>query len=59
MNELILVVDDDPKIVKLSRDYLKNSGFRILSATDGTTALAMANCVWFNLSAYVSLFSVM
>lgn len=42
MNELILVVDDDPKIVKLSRDYLENSGFRTLSATDGTTGLAMA-----------------
>ena len=27
MNELILVVDDEPKIVKLARDYLEQSGF--------------------------------
>jgi two-component system alkaline phosphatase synthesis response regulator PhoP len=42
MNELILVVDDEPKIVKLARDYLENGGFRVLSAGDGVTALAMA-----------------
>ena len=41
MNELILVVDDEPKIVKLARDYLERSGFRVLSAAEGTTALAM------------------
>jgi two-component system alkaline phosphatase synthesis response regulator PhoP len=42
MNELILVVDDEPKIVKQARDYLENGGFRVVSAGDGTTALAMA-----------------
>jgi two-component system alkaline phosphatase synthesis response regulator PhoP len=42
MNELILVVDDEPKIVKLARDYLEKGGFRVLSAGDGATALAMA-----------------
>ena len=42
MNELILVVDDDPKIRKLSRDYLENGGFRVLEAGDGTTGLAIA-----------------
>lgn len=41
MNELILVVDDDPKIVKLSRDYLQKSQFKVISANDGTTGLAM------------------
>ena len=42
MNELILVVDDEPKIVRLARDYLEKSGFRVLSMGDGTTAMAAA-----------------
>lgn len=42
MNELILVVDDEPKIVKIARDYLEKSGYQVLSASDGVTALAMA-----------------
>jgi two-component system alkaline phosphatase synthesis response regulator PhoP len=42
MNETILVVDDEPKIVKLARDYLEQSGFRVLAAGDGATALAQA-----------------
>ena len=42
MNELILVVDDEPKIAKLARDYLEKSGFRVATAGDGTTALAVA-----------------
>ncbi len=42
MNELILVVDDEPKIVKLARDYLEQAGFRVLTAADGMTALAVA-----------------
>lgn len=42
MQERILVVDDEPKIVKLARDYLEKSGFQVLSAGDGSTALAMA-----------------
>jgi len=43
MNELILVVDDEPKIVKLARDYLEQSGFRVMTADDGITALAVAH----------------
>jgi DNA-binding response OmpR family regulator len=39
---LILVVDDEPKIVRLARDYLEKDGFRVLSAGDGLTALAIA-----------------
>ena len=39
MNETILVVDDEPKIVKQTRDYLERSGFRVVSAGDGRTAL--------------------
>lgn len=42
MNELVLVVDDEPKIVKLARDYLEKSGYQVLSAADGHTAVAAA-----------------
>lgn len=42
MNELILVVDDEPKIVRLARDYLERSNFRVHPAEDGITALAAA-----------------
>ncbi len=43
MNELILVVDDEPKIVKLARDYLEQGGFRVMTAANGMTALAVAH----------------
>jgi DNA-binding response OmpR family regulator len=39
---LILVVDDEPKIVKLTRDYLEKDGYRVVSAADGPAALAAA-----------------
>jgi two-component system alkaline phosphatase synthesis response regulator PhoP len=42
MNELILVVDDESRIVKLARDYLEQAGYRVLSAGDGVTGLAIA-----------------
>ena len=42
MNETILIVEDEPKITKLARDYLEQGGFRVLSASDGPTGLAMA-----------------
>jgi two-component system alkaline phosphatase synthesis response regulator PhoP len=42
VNELILVVDDEARIVKLARDYLEQAGFRVLSAGDGVTTLAVA-----------------
>ncbi|MFN8440430.1 MAG: response regulator transcription factor [Caldilineaceae bacterium] len=42
MNELILVVDDEPKIVRLARDYLEKSGFRVMPIYDGNAALAAA-----------------
>jgi len=42
MQELILVVDDEPKIVRLTRDYLEKDGFRVLAAGDGPAALALA-----------------
>ena len=36
----ILVVDDEPAIVRLVRDYLEHAGYEVLTAADGTTALA-------------------
>jgi two-component system, OmpR family, alkaline phosphatase synthesis response regulator PhoP len=36
----ILVVDDEPKIVQLARDYLEHAGFTVASASDGREALA-------------------
>jgi two-component system, OmpR family, alkaline phosphatase synthesis response regulator PhoP len=40
LNELILLVDDEPSIIQLSRMYLEREGFRIDSAGDGEAALA-------------------
>ncbi len=37
----ILVVDDEPKIIQLTQDYLENAGFSVLSAGDGERALAV------------------
>lgn len=42
MAELILVVDDEPKIVKLAQDYLQKNGYRVISAGDGEEALHLA-----------------
>lgn len=39
MNELILLVDDEPSIIQLSRMYLEREGFRIESVNDGEAAL--------------------
>ena len=35
----ILVVDDEPRIVQLVRDYLEHGGFAVLTASDGPSAL--------------------
>jgi len=37
----ILVVDDEPRIVKIARDYLERAGFRVLTAGDGRSVLPM------------------
>ena len=42
MADKILVVDDEPKIVRQARDYLERSGFCVVAAGDGRTALAVA-----------------
>lgn len=38
----ILVVDDEPKITQLVRDYLERAGFAVLVAYDGKKALSLA-----------------
>lgn len=40
--ELILVVDDDPKIVALVRAYLVSAGFDVVTAADGREAVRQA-----------------
>jgi DNA-binding response OmpR family regulator len=42
MGSKILVVDDEAKIVKLVRSYLEQSGFAVVDAPDGQTALIQA-----------------
>jgi two-component system alkaline phosphatase synthesis response regulator PhoP len=39
--ETILVVDDEPKILKTVRAYLENAGFRVVTAGDGQMALTI------------------
>ena len=41
MNKTILVVDDEPKITRIARDYLESSGFNVLTSGDGQQALAI------------------
>jgi len=36
----ILIVDDEPKIVQLARDYLERAGYAVITAGDGGAALA-------------------
>jgi two-component system, OmpR family, alkaline phosphatase synthesis response regulator PhoP len=38
-DQLILVVDDEPNIVQLTRMYLEREGYQVISAGDGRTAL--------------------
>lgn len=42
MSELILVIDDEPRIVKLARDYLEKGGYQVLTAGEGAAALMLA-----------------
>ena len=37
----ILVVDDEPKIIQLTQDYLENAGFSVMSAGNGERALTV------------------
>ena len=38
----VLVVDDEPRIVQLARDYLEHAGFTVLTASDGPGAVTLA-----------------
>jgi DNA-binding response OmpR family regulator len=38
----ILVVEDEPQIAGLVRDYLEHAGFAVIAAADGAAALALA-----------------
>lgn len=38
----ILVVDDEPDIVEIVRDYLLRAGYHVLTASEGATALRLA-----------------
>ena len=38
----ILVVDDDPLLVRLVRTHLEKAGYRVLTAADGEQALEVA-----------------
>ncbi|CRK55280.1 Phosphate regulon transcriptional regulatory protein PhoB (SphR) [Alloactinosynnema sp. L-07] len=42
MTTTVLVVDDEPKLRRLVRDYLEREGFTVLEADDGRRALALA-----------------
>jgi two-component system, OmpR family, alkaline phosphatase synthesis response regulator PhoP len=42
MSKKILVVDDEPKITQLVRDYLERAGFEVFVAYDGKTGLSLA-----------------
>ena len=41
-NELILIVEDNEKNLKLARDVLRFHKFRTIEATDGESAIAMS-----------------
>ena len=38
----ILVVDDEPRIAEIARDYLERAGFRVTTAANGADAISLA-----------------
>ena len=42
MSKTILVIDDEPKIVEICKDYLTAAGFAVITANDGAKGLALA-----------------
>jgi two-component system, OmpR family, alkaline phosphatase synthesis response regulator PhoP len=40
--QTVLVVDDEPKIARLARDYLEHAGYAVLTAGDGPSAVQAA-----------------
>lgn len=41
----VLIVDDEPLIVNLARDYLEHAGFEVVTAADGEQALSTARAL--------------
>jgi len=41
-NELVLIVEDNDKNLKLARDVLRFAGYRTIEATDGETGVRLA-----------------
>ena len=41
LTRTILVIEDEPHIIEVVRDYLEQAGFRVLEARDGETALSL------------------
>ena len=39
MSKKILVIDDEPQIVKVLKAYLEKAGFQVVTASDGNAAL--------------------
>jgi len=42
MPPLILIVADEPKVARPARDYVEKNGFRVVTASDGQSALTLA-----------------
>jgi DNA-binding response OmpR family regulator len=42
VTDMVLVVDDEPKIVEVVGDYLRSAGFSVTTAADGQSAIASA-----------------
>jgi len=42
MTETILIIEDEPKVARLARDYLEKNNYRVLIANDGKGGLATA-----------------
>ena len=42
MTETILIIEDEPKVARLARDYLEKNNYRVLIANDGKSGLATA-----------------
>ncbi|MBT3322213.1 MAG: response regulator transcription factor [Anaerolineae bacterium] len=42
MSETILIIEDEPKVARLARDYLEKNNYRVLIANDGKSGLATA-----------------
>lgn len=42
MSKTILIVDDEPQIAEICRDYLRAAGFEVLTARDGPAGLSAA-----------------